>query len=557
MAAAATSTVETRANPTAGMMIDKHMTTEAPTALSHGIKYGEKRPEQPEDKFEEAVNKLLGPTGKHMHLAPLTSVNLDLREGFAHQTTGLPYALHGTASVINKTVVAGLLGTKDPIHAILKTSVQSTAKVIIKRKYVVGGAATITPERAPARTVAIKEDVREIEMNRYGADIEMNLNLFLRPDEAREELDLKLGAQRMHLEAKLIELGYEAIMDHGTNIVDGIMRSNPAYRKMDLNGGDAPTAVRLATDRIYSQQIFGAMAKNAYPIPNLLAATRYASAYTIGNIQNAVMILPHGVGDLMKFTRQESMVYDIAGIPSVEGKSVTMELENTFVDPVSGTRILVHHGAPSLTTGSINPVPKVGGLTDEVEITVHYANLAATDYIVDWSDGSLVQVSKLVGEEGAGTTHSFTRTLTAVMSSAIIAAPNGDAGELLVGYPMTGVSTSQATETLRLQLRTYMGCAITNPESVFVLPNVSFEGLLKGYKATDFNAGLPGSGDGRGGGPIVMDAGVSHHGTVYGEDRKIKIQNTGHLGCLDSPEGVPRMWGARVFSSAPNPKGNC
>ena len=62
------------------------------------------------------------------------------------------------------------------------------------------------------------------------------------------------------------------------------------------------------------------------------------------------------------------------------------------------------------------------------------------------------------------------------MSSAIIAAPNGDAGELLVGYPMTGVSTSQATETLRLQLRTYMG-AITNPESVFVLPNVSFEGL--------------------------------------------------------------------------------
>ena len=84
-----------------------------------------------------------------MHLAPMTSTNLDLREGFAHQTTGIPYAIHGTASVINKTVVAGLLGTQDPIHAILKTSVQSTAKVIIKRKYVVGGAATITPNAGP------------------------------------------------------------------------------------------------------------------------------------------------------------------------------------------------------------------------------------------------------------------------------------------------------------------------------------------------------------------------------------------------------------------------
>ena len=54
-----------------------------------------------------------------------------------------------------------------------------------------------------------------------------------------EELDLKLGAQRMHLEAKLIELGYEAIMDHGTNIVDGIMRSNPAYRRMTTGARSA------------------------------------------------------------------------------------------------------------------------------------------------------------------------------------------------------------------------------------------------------------------------------------------------------------------------------
>lgn len=46
-------------------------------------------------------------------------------------------------------------------------------KVIIKRRYVVGGQTLITPERAPARTVAIKEDAREVILTRYGGDLEM------------------------------------------------------------------------------------------------------------------------------------------------------------------------------------------------------------------------------------------------------------------------------------------------------------------------------------------------------------------------------------------------
>ena len=152
-----------------------------------------------------------------------------------------------------------------------------------------------------------------------------------------------------------------------------------------------------------------------------------------------------------------------------------------------------------------------------------------------------------------------------MMSSAIIATPNGEAGELLVGYPMTGVSTSQATETLRIQLRTYMGCAITNPENIFVLPNVSFEGLLEDPNiivAADDDTGYDGN-------PKVIheavDAGgarVAHHGTMRILDDAGKVvsmyQNCGHFGCLDSRDGVPRMWGARVFSSKPDPtKGNC
>merc|ERR1712096_490931 len=68
------------------------------------------------------------------------------------------------------------------------------------------------------------------------------------------------------------------------------------------------------------------------------------------------------------------------------------------------------------------------------------------------------------------------------MSSAIVSAPGGAAGQLCVGYPMTGVSASQATETMRIQLRTYLGAVVTNPESVFVLPNVTFHGLKNGHQ---------------------------------------------------------------------------
>ena len=99
---------------------------------------------------------------------------------------------------------------QDPLKVILGTSIHKEAKVIVTRKYVVGGRSLITPEHAPARTVSIQEDAREVMMTRYGGDIEMNLNLFLRPGDAREELALKVGAQRRELERTLIEHGYAA-----------------------------------------------------------------------------------------------------------------------------------------------------------------------------------------------------------------------------------------------------------------------------------------------------------------------------------------------------------
>ncbi len=113
-----------------------------------------------------------------------------------HRAQQIPYAIHGTARVVQAKVTEWLADYVDPIKAALGTSIENSQKVIITRKYVVGGSATITPEHAPARTVAIREDVREVRLTRYGGDIEMNMNLFLLPAEATEEFNMKLNAQR-------------------------------------------------------------------------------------------------------------------------------------------------------------------------------------------------------------------------------------------------------------------------------------------------------------------------------------------------------------------------
>lgn len=72
--------------------------------------------------------------------------------------------------------------------------------------------------------------------------------------------------------------------------------------------------------------------------------------------------------------------------------------------------------------------------------------------------------------------------MVAVMSSAIVATrPGSETGELLMAYPQTGVSTNQSTETMKMQLRMYLGCAIYEPENLLICPDVQFEGLVEGH----------------------------------------------------------------------------
>ena len=72
-------------------------------------------------------------------------------EGYPHSTTGLPYALHGTATVINQEVAGKLAGYQDPIKAVMPVGIHKTKKIIIRRKFTVGGQVTAVPERSAAR----------------------------------------------------------------------------------------------------------------------------------------------------------------------------------------------------------------------------------------------------------------------------------------------------------------------------------------------------------------------------------------------------------------------
>ena len=339
------------------------------------------------DTAQNAISDILGDA----IITPVMSRNLDLQQGYPHATTGIPYAIQGSATLINVDVSEYLASFQDPIKAILGTSIHREAKVIVSRKYVVGGRALITPEHAPARTVSIQEDSRETIMTRYGGDIEMNLNLFLRPGDAKEELALKVGAQRRELERTLVEHGYAVLMEEGTNLTDAILRSNPAYSTAT---NAARERIVQAAERINISSVFGALSKHSYPIQNLLAAAKYASAYTTTNDKGTVLLLPHGSPDILRNTRRENMVYNISGpalLARNQGKPIEMTYDDAYTDPSTNVRILIHRPFPTFEGGVANPDVGMGGLTDIATFANFYRMEKAVDgnwftHAVNWHD---------------------------------------------------------------------------------------------------------------------------------------------------------------------------
>jgi hypothetical protein len=158
----------------------------------------------------------------------------------------------------------------------------------------------------------------------------------------------------------------------GTDIVDAIIRSNPSY---STETGAVASDVRAAAERINMSTVFGAMSKHRFPVQNLMAAAKYASAYSTSNERGTVLLLPHASTDLLRSTRRENMVYSISGpdlLQRNKGKPIDMQFEDSYVDPATNVRIVIHRPFPTFQSGVANPDVGPGPLTDVVSFASYY-----------------------------------------------------------------------------------------------------------------------------------------------------------------------------------------
>jgi hypothetical protein len=196
------------------------------------------------------------------------------------------------------------------------------------------------------------------------------------------------------------------------------------------------------------------------------------------------------------------------------------------------------------------------------------------------------------------------------MLSGILGVPNGSdqqTGELLIGYPSTLVGTDVATETGRMKLRMYLGAVLYKRENVMILPDIAFNGVIN-FGVYEEEVSLPGAS----GTPAVAVAdkfeptianakGAAIRSKFVGGTRPAKLKevaaingadtpslndanvtkvlqdsrpfiyqaatfkpgtsgdfvqataNNGHLGCIDSPACIDRLYGVNAYSATPTP----
>ena len=465
-------------------------------------------------RFQDCVKNWLGE-------GVSVSKNLPSTLGAPHATTGIPYAIGGTATVIESRISAFLATFKDPLKAILGTGVHKTERIIIKRKYVAGGGAHVVPEHASARTVSIREDVRDITLTRYGTDIEMNLNLFLRPEDAKEELEMKLEAAQISLEKAMIMLGYNQVLDNGIDLTAALARSRSQTSLTDISN-------------IYHRQIFGIMAKSAFPITSLIAAAKHANAYAIGRAageEKTVMILPFGTPELTKYTNAHYMEYNLSGV-SMPRDKLNLKVPGGMHDPSSNCVIYQHIPPVNMDQGVPHPIVDTSLLANDIYIYArvksHIGDGGEPSYILNYKTGDMVQLpymkldssvkydaatgkfsgtppdisvvraletdfkndannqnlSSAAFNNGKVTefkkipTHYIRRTRVRMLSG-ILAKPGSETGELLYAYSSCSVTTNPGVEIGKLGLRSYLGAAVYNPENIFILPNIAFDDILE------------------------------------------------------------------------------
>lgn len=479
------------------------------------------------------VQKLLGKSvnlGRGMNMGAMT-----MYEGPGQSTYGIPFAIDGTATVVEDKISIWLAGFQDPIKAVFSTSVHPNQKIIFKRKYVKGGQALVVPERAPARTVSVAFDQREERLTRHAIALEQNLNLYLREQDAKEDLDMKLEAIQNQLQQAWVSIAYEKAFSQGTNIVHALQRGDARFAMMK----DEKSRI-LESDQMYVDMFCGVVSKSEHPFKNLAAAIARANIYTptgASREKPAVMLVPPGMIDLTRFTKESEMTYSVTGLRTDDGKNkITLPLPNVMEYPDANIKVMVHMPPASFREhGAAHPQVEQNELQQAVVMATYYefpflqpeeglpapgapgvplgvppARRAATYapiHITDFEQRSWKRfdsnIGPFVGDDitektcykactarlgivNAGQRGKFRFLLRPQMvtlnDSAILSTrPGAETGEMLYSYPSAHASSSQHVAAFVLTLTVYFGAAVRNPERLLILNGIKFSGIVQGH----------------------------------------------------------------------------
>lgn len=349
--------------------------------------------------------------------------------------------------------------------------------IVVKRQIVIGSGAEIVPEAAPANAVRVREEEIDVNLQRYGADIEMNTNLLAMPDQYAAELQMKMDFQNAAMSARLVELGFETILGTCSLLPNLLVSNNPA-----MNGAnDIDRAHAIDAN---SARLFGALQKYSSGVNTLLAMCKRASAAPFDTL-----IIPSGTHELMNFSLVDSVRYNVTGIRDTD-RRIEFGLDSIRIDPVSGLRIGVSRGTSSFAHGTNAPQARPGCLSRTVTFAVVVPNYkAGTNLFVDYKQNAAKSAADLYaqhrdsGQVNLTNEGAFIQLVTCVVSSAVIGVAGS--GHLAIGYPTTSTHTVPTSpELTKIQLRTYLGAYVTNPESIVICPDVFIEGVtsIKSYE---------------------------------------------------------------------------
>jgi hypothetical protein len=278
------------------------------------------------------------------------------------------------------------------------------------------------------------------------------------------------------------------------------------------------------------------------------------------------------------------------------------------------TTVFTHVPPRSIANGAANFTNEASLLATEVDIFTYVkvpTGAAGREayYVVNPITRALHEIAPAVAS-GTPAAEYYMLHYRLSMLSGILAVPNGsgqNTGELLIGYPSTLVGTDVATETGRMKLRMYLGSVLYRRENVMVLPDIAFNGVKEfhAFKLADADngahfedrtiddangapvrfaytaGGTPTTARGAGADAVIGAHQISstaanmtkselearlnetrpliYQGSLYKASTTASsgfvkvLSNTGHLGCIDSPECIDKIAGVNVYSAYPTP----